>query len=141
MDRALSLFEESVKNRPEEWLWIHNRWKQQTLDAIKRPYRHDCIALFLPDDQPLIQGLTRVRLLYPTEHLVIYLPEPHTCPIDAEVHPYNRLSDTLAEDYRLKCIFNFTEDRKIEKHYKRLAAQSVLHVKTIDELEMKVRRA
>lgn len=28
MHQVLDLFQESIKKRPQEWLWVHNRWKQ-----------------------------------------------------------------------------------------------------------------
>ncbi|NGX38031.1 MAG: Lipid A biosynthesis palmitoleoyltransferase [Chlamydiae bacterium] len=135
MDAALSLYQESIKKHPEEWLWIHNRWKQQTTDIIKRPYRQDSIALFLPDDPALAAKLPHIRTLYPREHLSIYIPQSLQVTLDAEIHPYTHLSETLEEDLRYKLIINFTQDTTIDRHYKKHAAQTVLHPQSFEELE------
>jgi len=140
MEAALSLYEKSIRAHPEEWLWIHNRWKQQTTDQIKRPYRHDSIAVFLPDHKPLIENLAQLRSLYPTENLTIFAPKGHKIPIDAEIHPYQNLSETLLDDLRFKLIVNFTENRTIERHYRK-TAQNLLSVRTLEELKEKVLHA
>jgi KDO2-lipid IV(A) lauroyltransferase len=43
MKTALSLLEESIKKSPGEWLWQHNRWKQQTLKRVKRRFRQETL--------------------------------------------------------------------------------------------------
>ena len=121
-------------------MWIHNRWKQQTTDQIKRPYRQDSIAVFLPDQPTLIENLPKLRALYPTEHLAIFAPESHKISIDAEIHTYKNLSETLLDDLRFKLIVNFTKDASIDRHYRK-TAQTLLSVTTLEELEKEVLHA
>ncbi|NGX59761.1 MAG: Lipid A biosynthesis lauroyltransferase [Chlamydiae bacterium] len=143
MKEALQLFEESIRKRPEEWLWIHNRWKQQTLDRIKRPYRQDSLALFLSEDENLIEQLPRLRALYPREKITIFVPKAlrEKILLQEEIHSYTHLSEVLHDDFRFKLIYNFTGNFRIDRHYKKRATQVVAHPKDIDALEKLVRNA
>lgn len=119
MGAALAFFEESIKAHPGQWLWQHNRWKQQSLDVINRPYRHDAIAIVLPKNKPHLGcQIEAFRTIYPREFIAVFMPEPHTIPT-IETLP---LSQVFEEDLRFKLIFNFTEDRAIDRHFKKLSA-------------------
>lgn len=141
MDQALEYYQQSIKACPEQWLWIHNRWKQQTLDAIHRPYRCDSIALFLPDDETLLRDLPQIRTLYPTEHIALFVPKTYNLPIDAEIHPYTDLKETLLDDLRFKLIVNFTGNNEINQHYQKLSAVTAISPKNFEEFAQAVRNA
>lgn len=144
MDSALALFEEGIKKCPEQWLWIHNRWKQQTLKAIRRNLRHDAIAIFLPENETLVQNVSLFRSLYPTEHITLFVPDQlqNMVKLDAEICPYTHLEEVIKDDLRFKLIFNFTKNKKIEPYYKKRSALRVLHLDAIDQtLETLVKNA
>ena len=50
MNESLTILQESIKESPGEWLWQHNRWKQQTPQILYKRFRKDCICIILPDD-------------------------------------------------------------------------------------------
>jgi KDO2-lipid IV(A) lauroyltransferase len=141
MDQALAYYQESIKACPEQWLWIHNRWKQQTLDAIHRPYRCDSIALFLPDDETLLRDIQQIRTLYPTEHLALFVPKNHIPQINAEIHSYTDLKETLLDDLRFKLVVNFTGNKQINHHYKKLSAVTTVSPKSFAEFALAVKNA
>lgn len=134
MDETLSIFQDTIRACPGQWLWQHNRWKQQTLDQLKKPYRYDAIAIFLPDDEKLIVQASIFRKFYPTEFLALFVPQAkkHLLQIDAEIHPYSDPKECFVDDLRFKLIYNFTEIPNLEKHYKSLAALSSVYLKTTD---------
>lgn len=136
MNEILTLYEESIRKRPHEWLWIHNRWKQQTLNALKRPYREDSIALFLSAPSHL-ENLSFLRTLYPTETLTLFVPETLASPItlDADIRLYTNIEETLLDDYSFKLIYNFTKNPKIDRHYRKKGAQTISHPKSISQLQ------
>jgi KDO2-lipid IV(A) lauroyltransferase len=135
MREALQLFEQSILQVPEQWLWIHNRWKQQPPGKLKRAYRHDAIAIIFPDDEALVREAAVFRELYPTEFIVCFVPRrvaPHLSLQGVEVQEYEEVHEVVKEDYRFKLLFNFTPHRYIDRHYKKF---SVLHAVHLEDLE------
>ncbi|MBS0628453.1 MAG: hypothetical protein JSS09_09625, partial [Verrucomicrobia bacterium] len=80
LKQALYPLELSIKENPAQWLWQHNRWKQQLLGRVKKIYRQDAIAIILPKNKELwkklCSELTIFRDIYPTELLCFFTPFP-----------------------------------------------------------------
>lgn len=140
MEKTLYLYESSIRDRPEQWLWVHNRWKQQNASKIKRPYRQDIIACFLPDDPILIKNLPKLRSLYPTEYIATFIPKKYSVTCVDETHSYTNIRDSLYKDLRFKLIINLTGDSQIDRYYKKIAT-TILSVKTFEEVEKRVLHA
>lgn len=139
MERALALLEEKIKARPGEWLWQHNRFKQQTPEKLKRPFRQEAIAIFLPDDQEelekILPHLPFFRTLYPHEFLTLFVPQKfqHLVALDeCEMIIYSEKKALFVRDYRFKLIYNFTPWQKLSKHFRSLAA---FHTVTLADLK------
>jgi hypothetical protein len=121
MRQVLAVFEASIKERPHEWLWIHNRWKQQQPGKIYKKFRHDAIALIFPDTATAQASIAELRSLYPLEQITAFVPSAFDCP-DIEVKTYDEL---FAPDYRFKLLVDFTQNLEAQKHFKKLSA---LHI-------------
>jgi len=139
MDQALTLLQESIKRSPGEWLWQHNRWKQQTTHNLYKRFRQDCICIILPEAgfPLLLSHLPTLKLIYPLAFLFLLVPHQyrHIPLIEADETLYYRtLDQTLLNDLRFKLIFNFTDYKPIHTHYKRLSAFEVLNLATLKEL-------
>ena len=139
MDKTLTLLQESIKKLPSQWLWQHNRWKQQTLQNISKQYRLDSICIILPPDPTEFQQinihLPTLKELYPTEFFFILTHKNNHPSIEAdEIITYENLPETLLEDYRFKLVFNFTNYKKIKPHYLRLSAFHVLNRSDLQKL-------
>lgn len=50
MESMLSSLEESISKRPGQWMWQHNRWKQETPADVFYAFRYDSILIVLPED-------------------------------------------------------------------------------------------
>ena len=132
MSKVLSLLEQSIKENIDQWLWVHNRWKQQTPHTIYKPYRHEAILIILPpelaDFLKVVKTLPLLRKIYSPAFLTILSPK--SCPpinLEAEkIIYYNHLAETLLNDYKFKMVINFTNYNKINKHFYRLSAHTVL---------------
>ena len=117
MEGMLSLLEASIKERPHEWLWIHNRWKQETPVNVYYRFRQDAILIITPGNI----DLSILRTIYPKAFLTIISPSP--IDIDAEVIVSK---DILLDDYRFKLVIDLTETPACKKHYLSLAALDVI---------------
>ena len=115
MRQVLAVFEASIKERPHEWLWIHNRWKQQQPGKIYKKFRHDAIAFIFPDNATAhsLDCSDPVSLSPRANHSVcsfcLYSPE-------IEVKTYDEL---FARDYRFKLLVDFTQNIEAQKHFSR----------------------
>lgn len=139
MDQALMLLQENVKQSPGEWLWQHNRWKQQNTHNLYKRFRQDCICIILPDEglTDLLPHLPTLKSIYSLAFLFLIVPEKHRhVPlIEAdEIVYYTDLKETLLADYRFKLIFNFTGYAPIDAHYEQLSAFEVLNVPKLKEI-------
>lgn len=141
MKKALSLLEESIKKEPGQWLWAHNRWKQQTLDRVKRLYRQDSVCIILPQEKQHFDKinayLSFFREIYPFEWITCKVPRIFAgrCSLEgAHMESYETMDDLLKPDFRSKLVFNFTSFSKLKSHYKRQTAFAVLNMKDLRRL-------
>jgi hypothetical protein len=121
MQQILAVFEASIKERPHEWLWIHNRWKQQQPGKIYKKFRHDAVAFIFPDNASAEASIAKLRSLYPLEQITAFVPSAFDSP-DIEVKTYDEL---FAPDYRFKLVVDFTQNLEAQKHFKNLSALNV----------------
>lgn len=137
LKEALLPLEESIKANPSEWLWQHNRWKQQLLGKVKKIYRQDSIAVILPKNRELWEkfslDLPIFREIYPTELLCFFTPFPIDQNLQAEEYLYKEYSDVKIRDYRFKLVFNLTEDRSLSKHFLHLSAMKAPQIQDLQK--------
>jgi len=141
MDQLLSALEESIKKAPGEWLWQHNRWKQQTPKTIYKKFRHDSLCIILPQDESefysLYETLPTLKEIYAADFLCLLLPSSfrHLPLIEAnQVIYYSNLKEAFLPDFRFKLIFNFTNHASISRHFKKLSAIEILDLPTLKKL-------
>lgn len=141
MDHLLTLLQESIKHAPGEWLWQHNRWKQQLPQVLYKRFRQDCICIILPEEkasfEELLSHLPTLKQIYPLGFLFLLVPGRYSSAnlIEAdEVIYYNTIKETLLKDYRFKLIFNFTNYPFIEKHYEKFSVFETLDLKKLKTL-------
>lgn len=128
MDQLLGLLQKSIAERPGEWLWQHNRWKQQTPQNLYKRFRKDCICAVLGKEN-VPEILAALKQIYPADFLFLFAPShlKGTLLVEAdEVTYYEDVQETLVTDYRFKLVFNFSGYGPIEAHYKKLSAFEVL---------------
>ena len=141
MNESLKIFEQSVSKNPEEWMWQHNRYKQQTPENIFKEYRFDSILIILPEEEEKFLKFSKIikilKKIYFRDFIFIFSPKKYKKKslIDCEeVFYYKDVSETLVKDYRFKLVFNFTNFTKIQKFYKKLSAFDVLSIDRINKL-------
>lgn len=132
MNLTLSLFENSIRKNPDQWLWLHNRWKQETPVHLYYRFCMDSLLIILPRGKDFSRYNRLVPLIeeiYPKAFLSLLIPSE--CDISHyssrwEVHKYAHEKEMLLEDYRFKLVFNFSRFPGIKKHFLRYSAFEVL---------------
>ncbi len=134
------MLQESIKHSPGEWLWQHNRWKQQTPHNLYKRFRHDCICIALPDDptafHALLPHLSTLKKIYPRDFLFLLAPIQFKDAlfIEAdEILSYRTPEELLLCDYRFKLVFNFTS-YPLAAHYERFSVFEVIDLPTLRAL-------
>ena len=125
MREALALFEQGVKERPHEWLWQHNRFKQETPANVYYRFRHESILILLGEDKEILKTF---REIYPRAFISVYSETP--LPED----DYEVVEKPLLDDYRFKLVFNLMDHPKAKRHYKRLSAFEVLSPRDLKKI-------
>ncbi len=135
MTLSLNLLAESIMRHPGQWLWQHNRWKQQVPGKLKKDFRHESLGIIFPKQISASTCLAHIdcfRSMYPTELITVFAPQGISLSIQGiDVQYYISEEQILRLDYRPKLIFDFTENTKIRSHFLKLAA---FHVVTPKEL-------
>lgn len=141
MEYSLTLLQQSIQNSPGEWLWQHNRWKQQTPRNLFKRFRKDCICIILPQEEEtfnqIYKHLPTLKEIYSKDFIFLIVPKKfsHKEWIEADdIITYTNYSQTLLKDYRFKLIFNFTSFQPIDKHHIKFSAFEVLSLDTLWEL-------
>ncbi len=141
MNQLLTLLQESIKDSPGEWLWQHNRWKQQTPQILYKRFRKDCICVILPENETFFQELEphlpTLKKIYPLAFLSLLVPKKYQSAslIEAdEIIYYASAEEILLKDYRFKLVFNFTENPKVRCHYEKLSVFEVIDAGALKEL-------
>jgi Kdo2-lipid IVA lauroyltransferase/acyltransferase len=139
MTETLSLLEKSIKEEPGQWMWQHNRWKQQTPNLVRPPYRQESICIIMPQEKLLfdliVEHLPTLRKIYPHEFFTFIVPEEFKeaeALKKEEVILYQTLEDILISDYRFKLVFNFHGDPIIRSHFLSLSAFDVVTLKDLE---------
>lgn len=121
MKTSLHLLEEKIRETPGQWLWQHNRWKQETPLNVYYRYRWDSILLILKKEH--LSLLPTFREIYPKAFMTIYAPKGCTVPLDnVEKRSYENVEELFITDYRFKMVFNFSGNSSLNAHFLKQSA-------------------
>jgi KDO2-lipid IV(A) lauroyltransferase len=130
--KSLAILEQSIIESPSEWLWLHNRFKQETPETVFYRYRHDSILIIVQQMSDI--QIDKIRLLYPKAFLHFYSLNPK----DQQEHVTIIDENTpLPKDYRFKFVINLTQFKKFGRHFDHLSALLTVDEKAIDQLIIK----
>ena len=142
MQESLDLLEEKIRLAPDQWLWQHNRWKQETPIHLYYRFRVDSILIVLPNIDTcfkhFLKHLHTFREIYPKAFLTLFIPKRFENQVnlkEAEVLTYKMFDDLLIRDYRFKLVFNFFgKTSEIKKHFLKLSAFEIYDSQSIKKL-------
>lgn len=133
MDEAMGQLQKSIEERPGEWLWQHDRWKQHGLNHVKRTYRYGFILILLPaDPTPLLGLLPLLRKIYTNSFLTLMAPQGSKVDLkDAEVLFYTTESGLCVDDYRYQLVLDLYNSPKARRYY---LARGAFHALSVADM-------
>jgi KDO2-lipid IV(A) lauroyltransferase len=138
MKESLAILEKSIIEHPDQWMWQHNRWKQQLPGKLPRSLRHDSLCVIFSKEQPNIQNIpamiSSLRQLYPNESITFMMPCDYKDQIvthDEDVLYYVSEREYLLDDLRFKLVIDLTNNPKVKKHYLKRSAFTVISLRDI----------
>jgi Kdo2-lipid IVA lauroyltransferase/acyltransferase len=135
MDEAMRCLEKSIAQIPGQWMWVHDRWKQQGIDHVKRKYRYGFVLITLPPDpQPFLKILPLFRAVYPRSFLTFFVPKGVSISLaDCAVKEYVKESDLFVRDWRFQLVLDFYDSPKLRRHFLKLGAFKALALKNMKQ--------
>lgn len=138
MDEAMGYLERSIQERPHEWMWQHDRWKQQQIDHVKRKYRYGFVLVVLPLEIDI--DFTMFRKIYPRSFLTFLAPKGAHIPIhDVDVIEYREEKDLFLDDWRYQIVIDLYGCAKMRRHYRNLGAFQTLSLQKMKKISGKKR--
>jgi Kdo2-lipid IVA lauroyltransferase/acyltransferase len=131
MNEVLGFFEKKIREDPQQWMWVHDRWKQHGIDHVKREYRFGFACLIFSDcSEESIKAAQMARKIYHRSFITLYAPEGFQVPEGIEeVHTYKNQSELFIRDWRQQIVLDFSKNKKLQSHYKWLGAFHALDIK------------
>lgn len=139
MEKALSILENSIIEQPDQWLWLHNRWKQQSLKKIKRQFRFESICVIMPKEKSLFEkiasDLKAFREIYPHEFITLKIPQDYSVQTqDMQVEYYVKEDDILQSNFYYKLIYNFSPYTRLCRYFLKFSAFQVISLEQLYRL-------
>lgn len=145
-DAVMHDLEMGVVQAPEQWMWLHNRWKRPTGLGLLKEFRYETILILYPKDPELLAPLLEMsdvfRMLYPHHDIAVCLPSYHRqSPVaGAKVFIYEDESEAFIDTIDYKLVYNFTNIQGIERYYLKKCALMTLGIEAICS-KLKITRA
>ena len=133
MNLALSYLEESIAEHPDQWMWQHNRYKQETPHNVYYAFRQDTIAIVLPESNQFDSLVPLIEEIYPKAFLTLYSPHP----LESVRSDQKKMEQLFEKNYEPKLVFDFSANPKVKHHYQKLSALSILNYNDLKQLALK----
>jgi len=138
--------EMNIIQAPEQWMWLHNRWKRPTGLGLLKEFRYETILILYPKDPELLALFIEMsdvfRALYPHHDIAVCLPSYQAkSPVPgAKVFIYEDEDEAFIDTLDYKLVYNFTDIPNIERYYQRQCALTTYGIDAICS-KLKITRA
>lgn len=128
MDDAMKILEQNILQAPEQWMWIHERYKQQTINHVKREYRYSFILVIFPrDSSPYLSAFSVLKKIYPECFLTALVFENSLQQQEGwSFISYSEQKACYLKDYRYQFVIDFTHTSRLQRHFRKLGAFKTL---------------
>lgn len=139
MDEAMAIMEKSIAQYPQQWMWVHDRYKQLGINYIKRSYRYSFLLITLPPcvTEEHIASINILRALYDKAFITLFSPQAIDLP-NVTVIVYKKESDLFVRDWRYQMLIDFYDSKALRRHYKKLGVFTTLHLTKMNKKVQKM---
>ncbi|PCI78729.1 hypothetical protein COB21_00070 [Candidatus Aerophobetes bacterium] len=138
MHVCLAHLEKSIRKNPGQWLWQHNRWKQEPASITYYKFRKNPILIILPrSEKRAIECraiLDLLKTIYPKAFLTLWAPhalENSSLVSGWNYKTYKAPADLFIRDYKFQLVFNFSNQTTLKNHFLSLSASEVIDHQTL----------
>lgn len=142
MDSLIGFLEKGITCKPEQWMWMHKRWKQKINAQIKKKYAYSHILILLPEGE-MAQHRTFLQdfaELYRGAQLTLAIHTP--CAQENILFPcytvtqFHCLQELKNLPNTFQAIFDFAHlPRSIHQHFRKTGTA---HIYTLEKLKRKL---
>ncbi|MDN3504066.1 MAG: hypothetical protein P0S95_00645 [Rhabdochlamydiaceae bacterium] len=134
MQSMIEPLEKSIAQNPGQWMWQHNKWKQETPENVYYQFRHETILIILPKGNKFDSLLPMFEKIYPNAFLTLQLPTAKKLPFSGETIYYENQSDLFQTDTQTKLVFNFSGNDQLKRHYLKQTAFEVVDLADLERI-------
>ncbi len=143
MDKCFEKFEKSIAKNPDQWLWQHNRWKQQSPHVLYKQFRYDCILVVLPTKEESFRSiqdhLRTLKKIYPREFLFLLVSKKFSQSTFISVEKiifFEKEKQMFLKDFRFKMVLNFSDNKKLKRHFLKFSAFDVFEIVDLKKIAL-----
>lgn len=144
MDNLMGFLEKGIACKPEQWMWMHKRWKRKLRNKIKKKYAYSYILVILPKTatQEHWNFLNDLADLYSGAQLTLALCSQSLhqygdLPSSYAIQKYLSPEDLLRIPNVFHAIFDLADLPKTVRHYFKATGSRAMY--THKKLERKLR--
>ncbi|MBN4067293.1 hypothetical protein JYU14_04340 [Simkania negevensis] len=146
MNLAQGELERAILQLPGEWLWSHNRWKQSSVNGVKRKYRHNFILVIMPKEkkafESMIEGVVALQKIYSYAFLFAFVPVDRQEDFCLRVTgvdsiAYNDPAELFVEEWKYQLVIDFAGIKGIKRHFCKLGAFVTLDLPALKKVAFK----
>lgn len=113
MNLAMESLERFILKNPSQWMWIHDRWKQQRIDHLKREYRFSFILLVIPEG--FKEDFSIFKRLYPRSYITTLVPQ--SMQTDENQTPYTTFKELFLDPWAFQLVIDLSNQPKLQQYY------------------------
>ncbi|EPP35045.1 bacterial lipid A biosynthesis acyltransferase family protein [Chlamydia ibidis] len=142
MDNVMHFLEKGIAAQPEQWMWMHKRWKRKLVNKFKKRYAYSHILVlvketnlssletFLQDLSVFYSGAT-LDLAVQTLQTSYSLPEAYS---NYNLKVFSNLNELYDMPNSYPAVFDLINlPRSLRKHYKKTGSVALFTQKTLEK--------